>query len=62
MAYTKQGFRDGMVLNAGHMTNMEDAIIELYDLVSKLQIVVQTEGSTLVLAQDLAITDTEVQS
>lgn len=57
MAYTKQNFTNGMTLDAEHLNKMQDAIIELYDLVEQSRIDVQVTDSALVVAQKIAIQD-----
>ena len=59
MSYTKQGFKNDMTLDAEHLINIENAILELYDLISKSQVTVQTVDNALVLTQDLTIQNEE---
>jgi hypothetical protein len=59
MAYTRQNFTNGQQLDAKHLINMEDAILELYDLVKKSQLSVQTVDNALVVTQELATIQVE---
>ena len=53
MPYVRQGFIDGMTLNSNHMMAIEDAIVELYELIRKAQVSVSTTDDKLVITQDL---------
>lgn len=53
MAYARQNITDDMVLEAEHINKMQDAIIELYGLVSKLQVYTEVKDNSLVVTQPL---------
>lgn len=55
MSYIKQNFTNGMTLDAEHLNKMQDAIIELYDLVEKARINVQTTDDALIVMQEIAV-------